>query len=311
MYLNSRSIVNKIPELHLLIQDKCPDVICITETWLSDSFGDGFLGLSGFSVFRADRNFSNDLHGGVAIKTFLNPIKQEHGTENEVLFVDININGIKLKIVTAYRSTSMSSHENQNFVNFLRNKLQFESRYILVGDLNYPGIDWQTSASFCAKERLFVDFLNENSLHQHVSEPTRGANILDLICSTEPDLVSQVCVGEQFSTSDHSYITCKLNFFKPKREERSFPNFHRADWETIRLYLSSIDWDQIFLNCDVNTMYQNFVLKIRYAVDNFIPLSVPNDKIARWENNTVRRMEIGCKEAEEVEFISQKPNEKK
>ena len=254
--------------------------------------GRWFLGLNGFSVFRADRSNGNDPHGGVlvAIRTFLNPIAYAHNTENEVLFVEIDVNGNKLKIVTVYRSTSMTSYQNQTFVDFLRGKLQFESRFILVGDLNYPRIDWQNLVSDCPRERLFLDFVNENCLHQHVSEPTRGGNILDLICCTEPDLVSQVFVGEQFSTSDHSYVTCKLNIFRPKRDKRAFPNFYRADWETIRLYLSCIDWDQIFLNCEVNSMYEIFVLKIRHAVDNFIPLSVPIDKTARWENSTIKRM---------------------
>ena len=63
--------MNKIDDLHMLIQQTAPDVIFITETWLSNSHDNCILALHNFTVFRKHRNHGNDAHGGVllAIKT--------------------------------------------------------------------------------------------------------------------------------------------------------------------------------------------------------------------------------------------------
>ena len=41
-------------------------------------------------------------------------------------------------------------------------------------------------------------------------EPTRGANVLDLIFCSEEDLVSDVVVGECLAGSDHHMVWCTV-----------------------------------------------------------------------------------------------------
>ena len=41
-------------------------------------------------------------------------------------------------------------------------------------------------------------------------EPTRGANVLDLIFCSEEDLVSDVVVGECLAFSDHHMVWCMV-----------------------------------------------------------------------------------------------------
>ena len=43
LYMNARSIKNKISELCLIVHDEKPDVILISETWLSSEFDDSSL----------------------------------------------------------------------------------------------------------------------------------------------------------------------------------------------------------------------------------------------------------------------------
>ena len=53
--LNARSIVNKMGELRLMVEDVEPDIIGITETWTRPDMGNAELSLKGYQMFRKDR----------------------------------------------------------------------------------------------------------------------------------------------------------------------------------------------------------------------------------------------------------------
>jgi hypothetical protein len=52
---NSRSLVNKIDELSGTVSNLLADIIVITETWLTSNVDSAVINLSGFSIFRRDR----------------------------------------------------------------------------------------------------------------------------------------------------------------------------------------------------------------------------------------------------------------
>ncbi len=60
MYFNARSHLPKLDELRVLAEDSNPDVICITESWLSGEICDNELSIVGYFLYRRDR----DRHGG-------------------------------------------------------------------------------------------------------------------------------------------------------------------------------------------------------------------------------------------------------
>ena len=74
---------------------------------------------------------------------------------------------------------------------------------ILIGDFNLSEFDWADNRSLrCLEHRtLLLDIIQENFLHQLGDEPTRDQNILDLVLTTNADLIDNVVVGEPFS--DH------------------------------------------------------------------------------------------------------------
>ena len=121
-----------------------------------------------------------------------NPCIVTHHAMNEVVFVKIHVNEVMLKIVTAYRTTELDANENVRFVNFFREKLENEYGYVLVGDFNYPNIYWENLTSSCSIENVFIEFINEYNLHQHVSTPTRDGNLLHLFISLDVDKCRQV-----------------------------------------------------------------------------------------------------------------------
>ena len=78
------------------------------------------------------------------------------------------------------------------------------------------------------------------SLHEFVSDPTREDHILDLVLSSDHNIVSDLCVTETFSDSDHS--TAEFNLIVRHHDSRpSAPtvtyDFDHADYDGISAYL--------------------------------------------------------------------------
>ena len=55
MLLNSRSLRNRMDELSVRANQTVSDIICVTETWLTDDLPDGALELNGYTIVRKDR----------------------------------------------------------------------------------------------------------------------------------------------------------------------------------------------------------------------------------------------------------------
>jgi len=50
----------------------------------------------------------------------------------------------------------------------------------------------------------FQAFYVQHGFYQFVNSPTRASHCLDLVLSTDLNIVSNLCVLDPFSTSDHS-----------------------------------------------------------------------------------------------------------
>ena len=60
LYYNARSLLPKFDELLISADIHCPDVICITESWLCHDIQDSEIQIPGYQLVRLDRN----RHGG-------------------------------------------------------------------------------------------------------------------------------------------------------------------------------------------------------------------------------------------------------
>jgi len=70
----------------------------------------------------------------------------------------------------------------------------------VVGEFNYPSINWDTLK--CATtDEVFMDLVQDN-----VREATRERNILDLVLTSERNIVEDLQVIEHLSTSDHNMV---------------------------------------------------------------------------------------------------------
>ena len=96
----------------------------------------------------------------------------------------------------------------KDFLKFMSSK---PGKHIILGDFNSPDIDWVSlNAPKAGKQNDFLQSFLKYGFRQHVTDPTRSKNILDLIFTDDANLVSNVNVCIPFSTSDHSIISAKI-----------------------------------------------------------------------------------------------------
>ena len=119
------------------------------------------------------------------------------------------------------------------------------SMTMITGDFNYPGIRWVDGSGFVSNdigvEYEFTILLSDAFLYQLVDAPTRGINILDLVLSSNVDLVDTVFVENTNGLpSDHKRIS--FNLFRLLKLNNQPPryiyDFKKADFETLRTHLS-------------------------------------------------------------------------
>ena len=110
---------------------------------------------------------------------------------------------------------------------------------IILGDFNFPGVDW--SSPNLPSLKPLVNLCDSFFLSQQMHISTRKFNILDLIfCPSE--LINTIVVSDTF-ISDHRMITVKTNIpvhcvaskqiFNPPSNNCANLDFHKADWPKI------------------------------------------------------------------------------
>jgi len=70
-----------------------------------------------------------------------------------------------------------------------------DKRFVLIGDFNFPNIDWQIMQCLPTANKetqLFLNCIEDNFLVQHVNVPMRQNSILDLVISESLESVDEV-----------------------------------------------------------------------------------------------------------------------
>ena len=67
-------------------------------------------------------------------------------------------------------------------------------------------IQWKSLQSTGGEDQHFLFLIRDSFLTHHVLEPTRGDNILDLVLSSQNELVDNVKIHEPLGSSYHNQI---------------------------------------------------------------------------------------------------------
>jgi hypothetical protein len=281
---NAQSIVNKIQDLEIFVNHHNPSVVGITETWLTDDIPDTLFCPKGYYTLRQDRRSAG---GGVAliIKNEISATRVYLASAYaslELICADIVINSMTYRTVVYYRPPYYTPAD----LVYLSNSQQCLSELsetmpnmILLGDFNLPDVDWTCYyAPNNEFYNLFLRFVNDSALQQYVLAPTRKDNILDLVFTNSISIISDLQVLCPFGSSDHSIVQFSVNLpscTSSVTNGSSFYDFENADFVSIELYLSSINWAHEFtfvFYCE--DYWSVFLTHLYHAVELYVPVKM-------------------------------------
>lgn len=295
--MNAQSLINKVDELVALTECEKPDIIGITETWANDNINQAEIELLGYKMYREDRTDTGNGRGGGAIlyiKENLTSIRLEEYVGGigynivccELSTVEKSVKSIVIGLV--YRSPNIGNDSNIK-LNEIIEKMG-RRHLILMGDFNYPNICWDTLTAG-RNSKGFLEVTQDSFLTQHVVEPTRGSNILDLVFSSEEGMINTVLHVGRLGASDHDTLTFDL-ILKTESNQSSFivPDFKKADWIKFRQDLDGINWESELTDLNVERAWAFFKNSVSELSRKYIPMrKVRNKNRPLWLNqNTLR-----------------------
>ena len=80
-----------------------------------------------------------------------------------------------------------------------------------MGDFNHGHIQWKFPESTGGEDQQFIFLIQDSFLTQHVLEPTREENVLDIVLSSQKQLVDIVKIHKPLGKSDHNQIHFDMN----------------------------------------------------------------------------------------------------
>ena len=274
MYLNARSLVSKLCELEILLNDYDPDLVLITETWCNNDITNAMLSIAGYFIdpdLRVDRNDTlNGIGGGLMVyvknSLIVKPVNQESAFNMFTQFEIICKDDIRssLVITLVYRPPS-APLENTNELCKLLEKSGPNS--LFIGDFNFPSIDWiyETSDN---KSINFLQCTKDLNYEQFVDFQThiRG-NILDLVLTNRPENILSVESIGNLANSDHSIILTEV-LFNPKinKSTELVQDWKNGDCEGLACFLKNVEWTRNMENKSAEEAWTFFKTSITSGV---------------------------------------------
>ena len=224
----------------------------------------------------------------------------------ESVWVDVNINKQdKILIGGIYRSPN-SEHDNTQILFDLINSACQEKckQKIIVGDFNFPEIDWSnwmTTTNENHNSFRFLECLRDNHLEQFVNQPTRWrdlepGNVLDLVLADSVDLINNLEITTRIGKSDHLCIEFGLDTsvdacYKGIHTK----NYYRGNYIQAAEDLAKVNWN-IMNEMNVIESWNYFYSNVRQVIDSCIPETQYKKKVRPvW-------MDMYCKKLIEEKF---------
>ena len=201
---NARSVLPKLDDLCVSISAFKPDIVFVTETWLTDDIDDVVLAIPRFGLLRSDR--LNRRGGGVcawfheSLKPSILSTSRLCPSSIESLFLQLRSGSFRYFLFLLYIPPGLPKQEHDDIVLFMTHSLDDamnidpDARILVCGDFNdFPQL-----------------FLSEQfGLLKKVHSPTRGSAILDQIlvdCDLCDAYESSASIGPPIKNSDHCTI---------------------------------------------------------------------------------------------------------
>ena len=144
--VNFQSVVNKVADLHCLVETERPDVIIGTESWFSPDIKDSEIFPQGYIPYRAERTTKTTQSGSVfvlVVDTLICSEQPQLRSEWEITWVKLEVVCTQPLYLAAFYKPR---EDNQDSLDRLRNSLDGltgkKGNIIVVGDFNLPKFTW-------------------------------------------------------------------------------------------------------------------------------------------------------------------------
>ena len=170
IFMNAQSIGNKMGELRATVAMMKPDILAVTETWANDATGNPLLGIEGYEIVaRCDRNDTGGGRGGgilVYAEGSMHAWKTESPSDfNQGVTIRVKCRCEDLNIHVIYRSPNSKKENAEALIRWINN---MNGINIIIGDLNFPDIEWETGTSG-SRGRGFYEATSDRFFEQHVT----------------------------------------------------------------------------------------------------------------------------------------------
>ena len=284
-HLNCKGLVSKLQEIKTYVNNSEPDIVCLSETWLTKNEPK----LKNYQSFWKNRQ---RIGGGLGI-FIVNSITARHfnliAYNNGLLeFLGIEIFTYRynwIKILCLYNPCkNVTYSEMMHYINQLGNS------YVIMGDMNAhsPILDGKyyirsNSSGIMLEKLIFqenVILLNEPNVPTYIDYRTGKPSCLD-ICLVSSNLAqnSTFSVGPDLG-SDHRMIITSIRptaartiIICPKRWKLKSVN-----WKQWRNRFAN-EVDSIVMPCDAEALNDSLINRVNSASDGLIPLTSGKTKI--------------------------------
>lgn len=288
IFWNARGLRNKFIELEQFIHDYSIDIICINETFLTDTVS--LPNIPNFSFYRAD----GTNHSGGLLMMIKNSIEHEPLNGSQMTTI-VECMTMRIKARRAFTLSLVYCRGGPRQIASLRSNLIPEitalcdpsEPFFIVGDFNSKHRSWTCSRPNTAG-KLLKQFIDDSGLHllfpdSHTYNPTSlqmSPSTIDLIITNGIIPCSDPEAIEIF-TSDHYPVSFEIhNTYSPLSGcATQIYNYTKANWP---LFQTEIDWRiRPLLNTYSarsnipNSSIDHLVEKLTHAITDAEAISVP------------------------------------
>ena len=165
------------------------------------------LGLTGYVMFRRDRIGRRG--GGVILYVKESIQAYEIKLNKEADYNEAVSGNSTLTIGLVYQSPNINEEDNTKIQSAIKEVSKGEC--IVMGDFNHGHIQWKSLESTGGEDQQFLFLIQDSFLTPHVFKTTWGENVLDIVLSSQKELVDNVKIHEPLGNSDHNQIHFDIN----------------------------------------------------------------------------------------------------
>ena len=253
-----------------------PDFIMLTETWCNNTIDNALLTIPGYGLeIRKDRmDTAQGIGGGLIVyakEGWRLEVEEEINDFNQHCRFKVKCGGVEITFVLIYRSPNAAPEATDKLIEIVE---RAERNTFLIGDFNYPAIDWERGMATGKKAREFLNATEEKLMTQLVdfATHTRG-NTLDLVITNSPELVTSLEEEGRLGRSDHVLLEMEIGVENRTVSEdgKEFLDWKKADWNQIREDIGQEDWRSELEGKTANEAWEKLKEKLKRTVEEHVP----------------------------------------